>query len=54
MENPIPNVTKGQKKQKSKVSVKAVQNPQSNPQAVCGTAAQAQGQQAQQCKPQAA
>ena len=52
MENPIPNVSKGQKKQKSKGSLKAEQNSQSNPQSVCGSASQAQGQQAQQCKPQ--
>jgi len=37
MENPINTVSKGQKKQKSKGSVKAAQNCQANPQVVCAT-----------------
>jgi hypothetical protein len=53
MENPIQGVPQKQKKQKNKGFAKPVQNAQANPQAVGGTVPQAQGQQAQQSKPQA-
>ena len=51
MDNTVSNVQKGQKKNKFKASAKPVQN---NPQVAGTVAAQSQGQQAQQAKPQAA
>ena len=54
MESPISNVPQGQKKQKIKGFAKAAQSSQPKPQAVGTAAPQAQAQQAQQSKPQAA
>jgi len=51
MDNTVSNVQKGQKKNKFKASAKPAQN---NPQVTGAVAAQSQGQQAQQAKPQAA
>jgi len=53
MENPIPSISRGQKKLKNKGFAKAVQNAQPNPQAAVVAAPQAQAQQAQETKPQA-
>ena len=50
MENPTPNVSQGQKKQKGKGFSKPVQGTQVKPQPAAVATPQAQGQQAQQCK----
>jgi hypothetical protein len=54
MDNPNPNVPKGQKKNKFKGPVKPAGQMQANPKAACCATPQAQAQQPQQSKPQTA